>query len=162
MAQTLLLRPAGAPHGSLPPKAELWSASVAGRSVQPAKSDDALLVPLMVGQAANMARLGKLTEAAEAQIRALVVSAMRVLERARTGAGALFLIEGDAGMGIGPAPRRGQVLVGECLLEHEGEQGARRVEPRGERGGALGDVAPTLCGLMNWDAGPAMTGKPLL
>jgi 2,3-bisphosphoglycerate-independent phosphoglycerate mutase len=29
-------------------------------------------------------------------------------------------------------------------------------------GGALGDVAPTLCGLMGWDAGPAMTGTPLL
>ncbi len=29
-------------------------------------------------------------------------------------------------------------------------------------GGALGDVAPTLCGLMGWDTGPAMTGKPLL
>lgn len=29
-------------------------------------------------------------------------------------------------------------------------------------GGALGDVAPTLCGLMGWDPGPAMTGKPLL
>ena len=29
-------------------------------------------------------------------------------------------------------------------------------------GGALGDVAPTLCGLMDWDTGPAMTGKPLL
>jgi 2,3-bisphosphoglycerate-independent phosphoglycerate mutase len=29
-------------------------------------------------------------------------------------------------------------------------------------GGALGDVAPTLCGLMNWDAGAAMTGRPLL
>ncbi len=29
-------------------------------------------------------------------------------------------------------------------------------------GGALGDVAPTLCGLMNWDTGPAMTGRPLL
>ncbi|MEQ1505098.1 MAG: hypothetical protein ABMB14_22885 [Myxococcota bacterium] len=31
----------------LPPNAQLWSASVAGRSVQPAKSDDALLVPLI-------------------------------------------------------------------------------------------------------------------
>jgi 2,3-bisphosphoglycerate-independent phosphoglycerate mutase len=29
-------------------------------------------------------------------------------------------------------------------------------------GGALGDVAPTLCGLMGWDPGPAMTGTPLL
>ena len=29
-------------------------------------------------------------------------------------------------------------------------------------GGALGDVAPTLCGLMDWDSGPAMTGTPLL
>jgi 2,3-bisphosphoglycerate-independent phosphoglycerate mutase len=29
-------------------------------------------------------------------------------------------------------------------------------------GGALGDVAPTLCGLMGWDTGPAMTGRPLL
>ena len=29
-------------------------------------------------------------------------------------------------------------------------------------GGALGDVAPTLCGLMDWDCGPAMTGTPLL
>ena len=29
-------------------------------------------------------------------------------------------------------------------------------------GGALGDVAPTLCGLMDWDRGPAMTGTPLL
>lgn len=29
-------------------------------------------------------------------------------------------------------------------------------------GGALGDVAPTLCGLMGWDAGPAMTGTPLV
>lgn len=29
-------------------------------------------------------------------------------------------------------------------------------------GGSLGDVAPTLCGLMGWDPGPAMTGKPLL
>jgi 2,3-bisphosphoglycerate-independent phosphoglycerate mutase len=29
-------------------------------------------------------------------------------------------------------------------------------------GGALGDVAPTLCALMGWDAGPAMTGRPLL
>ncbi len=29
-------------------------------------------------------------------------------------------------------------------------------------GGSLGDVAPTLCGLMGWDAGPAMTGRPLL
>jgi 2,3-bisphosphoglycerate-independent phosphoglycerate mutase len=29
-------------------------------------------------------------------------------------------------------------------------------------GGALGDVAPTLCGLMGWDPGPAMTGRPLL
>lgn len=29
-------------------------------------------------------------------------------------------------------------------------------------GGALGDVAPTLCGLMDWDAGPGMTGTPLL
>ncbi len=29
-------------------------------------------------------------------------------------------------------------------------------------GGALGDVAPTLCGLMDWDTGPAMVGTPLL
>jgi 2,3-bisphosphoglycerate-independent phosphoglycerate mutase len=29
-------------------------------------------------------------------------------------------------------------------------------------GGALGDVAPTLCGLMGWEAGAAMTGRPLL
>ena len=29
-------------------------------------------------------------------------------------------------------------------------------------GGALGDVAPTLCGLMGWDPGPAMVGTPLL
>jgi 2,3-bisphosphoglycerate-independent phosphoglycerate mutase len=29
-------------------------------------------------------------------------------------------------------------------------------------GGCLGDVAPTLCGLMGWDAPPAMTGQPLL
>jgi 2,3-bisphosphoglycerate-independent phosphoglycerate mutase len=29
-------------------------------------------------------------------------------------------------------------------------------------GGALGDVAPTLCGLMGWDPGPSMTGSPLL
>lgn len=29
-------------------------------------------------------------------------------------------------------------------------------------GGALGDIAPTLCGLMGWDPGPAMTGTPLL
>jgi 2,3-bisphosphoglycerate-independent phosphoglycerate mutase len=29
-------------------------------------------------------------------------------------------------------------------------------------GGALGDVAPTLCGLMGWDAGPSMTGTPLI
>jgi 2,3-bisphosphoglycerate-independent phosphoglycerate mutase len=29
-------------------------------------------------------------------------------------------------------------------------------------GGSLGDVAPTLCGLMGWDPGPAMTGRPLL
>jgi 2,3-bisphosphoglycerate-independent phosphoglycerate mutase len=29
-------------------------------------------------------------------------------------------------------------------------------------GGALGDVAPTLCGLMGWDPSPAMTGRPLL
>ena len=28
--------------------------------------------------------------------------------------------------------------------------------------GSLGDVAPTLCGLMGWDPTPAMTGKPLL
>jgi 2,3-bisphosphoglycerate-independent phosphoglycerate mutase len=28
--------------------------------------------------------------------------------------------------------------------------------------GALGDVAPTLCGLMAWDAPAAMTGRPLL
>lgn len=38
----------------LPPKAELWSASVAGRAVQPAKSgDDTLLVPLVRSQAAG-------------------------------------------------------------------------------------------------------------
>jgi 2,3-bisphosphoglycerate-independent phosphoglycerate mutase len=30
------------------------------------------------------------------------------------------------------------------------------------RDGALGDVAPTLCGLMGWDPTAAMTGKPLL
>lgn len=29
-------------------------------------------------------------------------------------------------------------------------------------GGALGDVAPTLCGLMGWDPGPSMTGTPLI
>lgn len=29
-------------------------------------------------------------------------------------------------------------------------------------GGALGDVAPTLCGLMGWDPGPAMIGTPLV
>ena len=29
-------------------------------------------------------------------------------------------------------------------------------------GGALGDVAPTLCGLMGWDPGPSMAGTPLL
>jgi 2,3-bisphosphoglycerate-independent phosphoglycerate mutase len=29
-------------------------------------------------------------------------------------------------------------------------------------GGSLGDVAPTLCGLMGWDTGPAMAGRPLL
>jgi 2,3-bisphosphoglycerate-independent phosphoglycerate mutase len=29
-------------------------------------------------------------------------------------------------------------------------------------GGALGDVAPTLCGLMGWDPAPSMTGTPLL
>jgi 2,3-bisphosphoglycerate-independent phosphoglycerate mutase len=29
-------------------------------------------------------------------------------------------------------------------------------------GGALGDVAPTLCALMGWDPSPAMTGRPLL
>ena len=29
-------------------------------------------------------------------------------------------------------------------------------------GGSLGDIAPTLCGLMGWDPGPAMTGRPLL
>ena len=29
-------------------------------------------------------------------------------------------------------------------------------------GGALGDVAPTLCALMGWDPGPAMDGRPLL
>ena len=29
-------------------------------------------------------------------------------------------------------------------------------------GGALGDVAPTLCGLMGWDTGPAMVGTPLV
>ncbi len=29
-------------------------------------------------------------------------------------------------------------------------------------GGSLGGVAPTLCGLMGWDTGPAMTGRPLL
>ena len=29
-------------------------------------------------------------------------------------------------------------------------------------GGALGDVAPTLCGLMGWDPGPSMTGRPLV
>jgi len=29
-------------------------------------------------------------------------------------------------------------------------------------GGCLGDVAPTLCGLMGWETGPAMTGRPLL
>jgi 2,3-bisphosphoglycerate-independent phosphoglycerate mutase len=29
-------------------------------------------------------------------------------------------------------------------------------------GGALGDVAPTLCGLMGWDPGPAMVGTPLI
>jgi 2,3-bisphosphoglycerate-independent phosphoglycerate mutase len=29
-------------------------------------------------------------------------------------------------------------------------------------GGSLGDVAPTLCGLMGWEPGPAMTGRPLL
>ena len=29
-------------------------------------------------------------------------------------------------------------------------------------GGCLGDVAPTLCGLMGWDPSPAMTGSPLL
>jgi 2,3-bisphosphoglycerate-independent phosphoglycerate mutase len=28
--------------------------------------------------------------------------------------------------------------------------------------GALGDVAPTLCGLMGWDPAPSMTGTPLL
>jgi hypothetical protein len=32
---------------SLPPGAALWSASVAGRAVQPAKADDALLIPLV-------------------------------------------------------------------------------------------------------------------
>jgi 2,3-bisphosphoglycerate-independent phosphoglycerate mutase len=30
------------------------------------------------------------------------------------------------------------------------------------QGGSLGDIAPTLCGLMGWDPGPAMTGRPLL
>ncbi len=30
------------------------------------------------------------------------------------------------------------------------------------QGGALGDVAPTLCGLMGWDPGPAMVGTPLI
>ena len=54
------------------------------------------------------------------------------------GIGHLGEDQGHAGMSIGPAPRRGQVLVGERLLEHEGEQGTRRVEPRGERGGTLG------------------------
>jgi 2,3-bisphosphoglycerate-independent phosphoglycerate mutase len=29
-------------------------------------------------------------------------------------------------------------------------------------GGTLGDVAPTLCGLMGWDPSAAMTGRPLL
>ncbi len=29
-------------------------------------------------------------------------------------------------------------------------------------GGSLGDIAPTLCGLMGWDPGPAMVGTPLL
>lgn len=29
-------------------------------------------------------------------------------------------------------------------------------------GGSLSDIAPTLCGLMGWDPGPAMTGVPLL
>jgi 2,3-bisphosphoglycerate-independent phosphoglycerate mutase len=29
-------------------------------------------------------------------------------------------------------------------------------------GGCLGDVAPTLCGLMGWDPSPAMTGSPLI
>lgn len=29
-------------------------------------------------------------------------------------------------------------------------------------GGSLGDIAPTLCGLMGWDPGPAMTGTPLI
>jgi 2,3-bisphosphoglycerate-independent phosphoglycerate mutase len=29
-------------------------------------------------------------------------------------------------------------------------------------GGSLGDVAPTLCGLMGWETSPAMTGRPLL
>jgi 2,3-bisphosphoglycerate-independent phosphoglycerate mutase len=29
-------------------------------------------------------------------------------------------------------------------------------------GGSLGDIAPTLCGLMGWEPGPAMTGTPLL
>jgi len=29
-------------------------------------------------------------------------------------------------------------------------------------GGALGDVAPTLCGRMGWDPGPAMIGTPLV
>ncbi len=29
-------------------------------------------------------------------------------------------------------------------------------------GGSLGDVSPTLCGLMGWDPGPAMTGRPLV
>ena len=29
-------------------------------------------------------------------------------------------------------------------------------------GGALGDIAPTLCGLMGWDVVPAMTGRPLV
>ncbi len=29
-------------------------------------------------------------------------------------------------------------------------------------GGALGDIAPTLCGLMGWDPGPSMTGRPLV
>jgi 2,3-bisphosphoglycerate-independent phosphoglycerate mutase len=29
-------------------------------------------------------------------------------------------------------------------------------------GGSLGDVAPTLCGLMGWEISPAMTGRPLL
>jgi 2,3-bisphosphoglycerate-independent phosphoglycerate mutase len=116
---------------------------------------------LLVVNFANADMVGH-TGVVEAAVRAIetVDSCMGAIRPAVAAAGGLLCVTADHG--------NSEVMVepdGSPNTAHTSNPVPLWIDRPGlalREGGCLGDVAPTLCGLMGWDATPAMTGRPLV